>query len=112
MTALDKAVEDFRVGLLLRAALDNRGSMCAAARAWGVHRNTARRILRDNGYDAAMIRQLLVIERARKDPRLAAKKPPAVVHIQEPHPRQFRDRGNCMQRRNVPEAALEEEKRA
>ena len=47
-----------QVVLLLRAVIEARGNMCAAALSCGVHRNTITRILRRAGYNSMRLKAL------------------------------------------------------
>ena len=58
MTAYEQELQRCKVVLLLRAVIAGRGSMCAAARITGVHRNTIRRVLYAAGYDARELRRI------------------------------------------------------
>jgi DNA-binding phage protein len=58
MTAYAQEMRRCQVVLLLRAVIAGHGSMCAAARSTGLHRNTVRRVLRAAGYQAADLRRL------------------------------------------------------
>jgi hypothetical protein len=64
MITYEQAVEKARVGYLLRAVIDNGGSMCAAMRITGIHRNTFMRVLGRAGYTPAKLRRLAKIEKA------------------------------------------------
>jgi molybdenum-dependent DNA-binding transcriptional regulator ModE len=58
MTAFDLEVRRCKVVLLLRAAIDAKGNICAAARATGLHRNTAWRLLKGAGYNSRKLKRL------------------------------------------------------
>jgi DNA-binding phage protein len=58
MTAYAQELRRCQVVLLLRAVINARGNMCAAAKNTGVHRNTIFRILHGAGYNSARLKQL------------------------------------------------------
>ena len=58
MTAYAQELRRCQVVLLLRAVIDARGNMCAAAKETGVHRNTVFRILHGAGYNSARLKKL------------------------------------------------------
>ncbi len=58
MTSYEQELRRCKVVLLLRAVIDAGGNICAAARATGVHRNTAWRLLKGAGYDSRKLKRL------------------------------------------------------
>ena len=58
MTPYAQELRCCQVVLLLRAVIEARGNICAAAGAIGVHRNTIWRALNGAGYDSPRLKRL------------------------------------------------------